>query len=334
MRPLMRAVVTLAASGVLLGLVPGGSAAATAREGVPAFGHVFLIIGENTDYSRITETEAPYLVGVARPQSAWFTDYHAATHWSEANYVALVSGQFNDCEQADGSPAACHQNVDNLFHQLDVAGLTWKVWLDGAHEACPLSSSTTPYFTTGNPPTIFDDIEGPNGVWSATTRSQECLSNDVPAGPAVPPFVINATSMAYFNAALATGHVANFNFIVPNGCNSGDANCGPIRNRYTQFDVFLAKEVPLIESSPAFGSNGVIIILFDEDMRMGGMAAKNGFGQGGHTMCLLLSPMAVPGDYSNTTYAYSVLRTLEDGFALPTYLGNSVDVATLPLRWK
>ncbi len=38
-----------------------------------------------------------------------------------------------------------------------------------------------------------------------------------------------------------------------------------------------------------------------------------GFGQGGHTVCALISPMAVPGDYDNTTYGYSVLRTLEDG---------------------
>jgi hypothetical protein len=38
--------------------------------------------------------------------------------------------------------------------------------------------------------------------------------------------------------------------------------------------------VPLIESSPAFGRDGVIIIVYDEDERMGGLAAKNGFGQG------------------------------------------------------
>jgi hypothetical protein len=313
------------------------SAASHSREGVPSFGHVFLIIGENTDYSHLNPTNAPYLFGTIEPSSAWFTNYFAATHWSEANYVALVSGQYNACEQADGSPASCHQNVDNLFHQLDGAGLTWRTWLDGGNAACPLSYTTTEqsssYFTTGNPPTIFDDIEGPNGVWSATAPSQECLTNDIPAGPAVPPFEINATGMATFNADLATGAVGNFNFIVPNGCNSADSNCAPIHDRYTQFDNFLAREVPLIEASPAYAKDGVIIVVFDEAMRQGGMA-QVGFGQGGHTVCALISPLAVPGDYSNTTYAYSVLRTLQDGFGLPNYLGSAVDVVPLPLVWK
>src|SRR5262245_22861712 len=36
-------------------------------------------------------------------------------------------------------------------------------------------------YTTGNPPILFDDIEGENGVWS-TTPSAQCLANDVPAG--------------------------------------------------------------------------------------------------------------------------------------------------------
>ncbi len=305
------------------------------RERVPRLGHVFLIIGENTNYDALDMTNSPYLLGTVRPTSAWFTQYYAATHWSEANYVALVSGQYTACEQADYPPSVCHQDVDNLFHQMDVARLTWKVWLDGGNEACPLSYTSTEqsssYFTTGNPPTIFDDIEGINGVWSATNRSQECLTNDIPAGPAVPPFVIDPIGMDWFNQNLSQGTVANFNFIVPNGCNSADSNCQPVHNRYTQFDNFLAREVPLIEASPAFGRNGVIIILFDEDMRKGGMA-NVGPGQGGHTVCALISPLSVAGDYEDITYAYSVLRTMEDGFGL-SYLAGANDVAPLPNAW-
>ncbi len=307
----------------------------SSSEGVPSFGHVFLIIGENTDYSHLTTTNAPYLLGTIRPHSAWLTSYYAATHWSQANYVALVTGQFTRCEQQDYG-TACHQNVDNLFHQLDVAGLTWKVWLEGSSGRCDFGGSVclsdqacplTGFYTTGNPPILFDNIEGPNGVWSPTTPSRECLDNDVPAG--------NATAgMAWFNANLSAGTVANFNFIIPNGCEDGEANCAPIHNRYAQFDNFLATEIPLIQASPAFGSDGVIIVLYDEDMRMGGMAAKNGLGQGGHTVCAVLSPMVASGAYEETTYAYSVLRTLEDGFSLPAYLGSAGAVAQLPVVWK
>jgi hypothetical protein len=87
--------------------------------------------------------------------------------------------------------------------------------------------------------------------------------------------------MSTFNADLATGQVASFNMVIPNGCDDGEANCKPVNNRYTQFDDFLAQEIPKIEASPAFGSNGVIIVTYDEDERAGGVAPKNGFGSGG-----------------------------------------------------
>ena len=156
---------------------------------------------------------------------------------------------------------------------------------------CPL----TGFYTTGNPPVIYDNIEGAGGVWSATNQSQECLNYDIPAGPLADG---SGGPMAVFNQALATGNVPAFNYVIPNGCEDGEGNCKPVNNRYTQFDDFLAQEVPLIESSPAFGKDGVIVVLYDEDERMGGLAAKNGLGSGGHTACALISPLVQPGEYA------------------------------------
>jgi hypothetical protein len=140
--------------------------------------------------------------------------------------------------------------------------------------------------------------------------------------------------MSIFNAALARGDVSDFNMVIPNGCDDGEANCKPLNDRQLQFDAFLRREIPLIEASPAFGSDGVIVVTYDEDQRMGGLAAKNGLGSGGHTVCLVLSPLAVPGDYDAKTYSYSLLRTLQDGLGLSPYLGAAASVAPLPLAWK
>jgi phosphoesterase family protein len=305
------------------------------REGVPRFGHVFMIIGENTTYDHITPTNMPYLMGTLLPRSAWFTEYYGATHWSQANYVALVTGQFTRCEQQDYG-IACHQDVENLFHQLDLARLTWKTWLEAGSARCDTGSggtctSDTPcpltgFYTTGNPAILFDNIEGPDGVWSATNPSEECLQNDIPAGDETDP-------MGFFNQALATGDVANFNLILPNGCEDGEGNCAPTNNRYTQFDDFLAREVPLIEASPAYGSDGAIFILYDEDERAGGLAKKNGLAQGGHVPGALLSPLVVPGLYDETVLHYSVLRTIEDGFGITDYLGSANDVTPITTVW-
>jgi hypothetical protein len=306
------------------------------QEGVPRLGHVFVIIGENTTYDHLTPTNAPYLMQTFRPQAAWLTQYYAATHWSQANYVALVTGQFTRCEQQDYG-VACHQDVENLFHQLDLSRLTWTTWLEAGAARCDTGSggtctSDTPcpltgFYTTGNPAILFDNIEGPDGVWSATSPSEECLRNDIPAGDDTDP-------MGFFNQALASGNVANFNLVIPNGCEDGEGTCAPINNRYTQFDAFLAREVPLIVSSPAFGTNDVIVVVYDEDERAGGLAAKNGLGQGGHTACAILGPSVVPGDYDVMAYHYSLLRTIQDGFGISDYLGHAAEVQPLNTIWS
>ena len=321
----LRLILTAVCAAVGLAALVQTSAAGGGAEGVPRFGHVFVLIGENTDYQHLTATNAPYLMNTIRPSSAWFDNYYAATHWSQANYVALTSGQFTRCEQSDGG-YACRDNVDNLFHQVDGAGMSWKVWLDSApgkcdtgsgakcasNEPCPL----TGFYTTGNPPIDYTDIS-----------YAECLANDVPAGTP-------DDGMATFNGALATGNVSDFNLVIPNGCNDGEAQCKPLNDRYLQFDDFLAREVPLIESSPAFGKDGVIVITYDEDQRMGGLAAKNGLGSGGHIPCVLISPLVQPGEYAATTYSYSVLRTIQDGFGLRPYLGSAANISPLPVVWK
>jgi hypothetical protein len=284
-----------------------------------------LVVGVLTDYQHLTPTNAPYLMTAIRPSSAWFENYYAATHWSQANYVALTSGRFTACEQADGG-YACRDGVDNLFHQLDAARMSWKVWLESGSARCDTGSGSTcasndpcpltGFYTTGNPPIDYTDIS-----------YEECLANDIPAGT-------TEDGMATFNSDLATGNVPDFNFVAPNGCDDGERNCAPVNNRYTQFDDFLAHEVPLIEASPAFRQNGVIVVTYDEDQRMDGLAAKNGLGSGGHIACALLSPLARPGGYTSKTYSYSVLRTIQDGFGLGPYLGAAAQVGPLPVVWK
>jgi len=57
------------------------AAAGSRIEGVPAFGPVFVLIGEDTDYQHVDATDSPFMMNNLRPRSAWFTNYYAATHW-------------------------------------------------------------------------------------------------------------------------------------------------------------------------------------------------------------------------------------------------------------
>jgi phosphatidylinositol-3-phosphatase len=304
--------------------------AATPLEGVPSFGHVFLIVGENTSLSELNKNSAPYQVGWLKQNSAWLTDYWAISHYSTSNYIAMTSGQFLHCHQLDEKPATCNQDVDNLFHQLDVAGVSWTEWNESMPAPCYLvnagaSKDGNSYRVKHNPAVYYADIEG--GDFSGTQgTSAECLSNVIATGGTG----FNDTSA--FDAALASGDVADFNYIVPNQCEDGHDNCKPQGNNIVQFDDFLAREIPQIMGSPAWGPNDLIFVVYDEG---GGKSPNNTdkFAGGNPPFAVLGGPVH-NAIYTGFANHYSLLRTLEDGYGITTHLGAADTAGTLGNIWN
>jgi hypothetical protein len=320
--------------GTLVLGVSSAPAGATGLESVPAFGHVFVIMGENTELGQINKIDAPYLLGTVKPEAAWLTNYFAVTHFSEANYAAMTSGQFTNCEQFDGAIASCHQNVENLFHQLDNAGVSWQSWLESMPAPCAVASAgsakTLNHFgAKHNPAVFYDNVEGLSSVWSSDPLGQslECRSNDIPAGGTGP------NDMTAFNQAVSAGNVGRFNFIVPNECQDGHDNCQPQGNGVAQFDAFLAQEVPLIENSPAFGSDGVLVIAFDEGTSNQGPGSSKQFSGGGNVAFAVVSDLAHPGVYPSTYNHYSFLRTMEDGFGITDHPAKAATASPINTIW-
>ena len=329
-------VAAICGSALILAAAPGAQAHvarnATA-DSVPAFGNVFMIIGENTTAGQVTKVTAPYFTNTLVPKSAHLTTYFAPTHNSTANYVALMSGQYTRCEQVDKQPVDCHQGVDNLFSQLDKAGMSWTEWNESMNQPCDLNNTGSiqdlnKYRVKHNPALYFGKVEGVGNRWSATDLSSECLKNVIPAGTNGP----NDTSA--LDAALASGTVSRFNLIVPNMCEDSHDACPPRgaqQGRIRQFDEFLQREVPKIEASPAFTSNSVILVTWDESDAEG----LNGDPQygGGQVQWAMESPLVQPGGYSGLSNHYSTLQMLEDGFGLP-HIAGAVDANAIPVTWK
>jgi hypothetical protein len=331
---------------LLLTALPA-SAAAPPLEGVPRFGNVFVVIGENEELVQINHKTMPYLVDTLRPRSAFLDRFFGVSHFSTSGYVGMTSGQYTPCEQFDIAPSTCHQDVDNLFHQVTESGASWTEWMESMPEPCYLTNAGSPkelnYYTVKhNPAVYYDNIEGVGGVWSSTDRSDLCLDNVIPTGGTGP----NDTSA--LDAALASGDVADFNFIVPNMCEDSHDQCpgrpGPPIN---QFDDFLAREVPKILASPAFGNDGVLIVTFDEGTTTTGGFPSNDstpckawdtcphpFDGGGNIAFLVISPLADPGVYHTRASLYSLLRTLEDGFGITDYLGAADTARPIDEIWK
>jgi hypothetical protein len=219
-------------------------------------------------------------------------------------------------------------SVGSIATQLQAAGLTWKGYMESMPEPClhqalgqadpdVLATPTNLYATRHNPFVYFESI----------TDSPSCAADDVPL-----------TELPVDLAKVST--TPNFSFITPNLCDDGhDATCaagGPAG--FDGINTFLQTWVPRITASPAFKSNGLLLITFDEAEALGslqddtaccdeppsvsaagtltGMAGESGPG-GGRIGLLAISRYITPGTTSSTPYNhYSLLRSIEDIFGL------------------
>jgi two-component system, OmpR family, sensor kinase len=313
-----RAVLTVAALAASA-LLPASASAA-----VPRFGHVFLIVGENTSYAQITPRHAPFLTATVKPQGAWVTNDHSFTASSSlGEYVAMVSGQYTRCEGQNALPDHCHQRAPSLFAQLAASGRSWRDWEESMTNACdPIDSGAAwagnIYSAHHNPGLYFTALQG-GRVDEAIVPAAPCRTDDLPMGTTGP------DDTSAFDAALQTGAVGAFNLVVPNDCENGHDACGT-RDRVRQFDDFLAREVPRIEASPAFGPDGTILITWDE--------GSDPPEDPGHVVLAALGPLVRPGAIDGARHDhYGLERTLAEGFGVRP-LAHARTATALSSIWR
>lgn len=296
------------------------TAARAAATATPA--RTFLIIGENTSASQITARHAPYLVDTLKRKAAWIRSYHSFTKSSSlGNYIAMTSGQFTTCEAHNDLPDTCHQRIDNVFQQLQASGRPWSEYNEGAANACDIVDhgaawSKNIYSAHHNPALYYIGLHG-KGYDEAITPSAACREHNLPMGTTGP----NDTRA--FDAALASGKVGDLAVVIPNDCENGHDLCGtkdPVR----QFDDFLAREIPKIQASPAYGPTSTILITWDE-------GADKPL-DAGNPLLVAVGPGVKPGTVTTGSYNhYSLLRTIEDDHGLPP-LAHAKTAAPLPIH--
>ena len=174
----------------------------------------------------------------------------------------MVSGQYTRCEAHNDLPDHCHQRAPSLFAQLAASGRTWRDWEESMTNACdPIDSGAAwarnIYSGPPQPGAVLHSACRAAGSPRRSTRLRRVASNDVPMGTTGPGRHLG------LRRRLQTGAVGDLNLVGPNDCENGHDPCGT-RDRIRQFDGFLAREVPKIEASPAFGANGTILITWDE----------------------------------------------------------------------
>ena len=305
------AVVLVAAVAVLAAACSSGSSStattATTRpvgttSSLPPIRHVFVIVLENEGYASTfgTPSADPYLATTLSASGALLAQYYGIGHFSNPNYIALISGQApnpsnqSDCQvfadfpagttvaadgQIAGSGCVFPTSVPTVADQLDAAHLSWKAYMEDmgnvpsreaavcGHPAVGSVDQTQRavpgdgYATRHDPFVYFHSIIDNTALCDARVVPLGSPTGALPSGAPA-----GTTGLASDLATVST--TPNLSFITPNLCNDGhDAPCTNQSGAPTagaNIDAFLSTWVPKITHSPAFLKNGLLIITFDE----------------------------------------------------------------------
>ncbi len=281
------AAVLALASGLLLGLAPGGNAAAVS-EPLPStagavgiatsasIDHIVVIVMENHSSSAIVgSSKAPYLNSlIARYGLA--TRYTAVAHPSEPNYLALFSGSTQGVRD-DGVHTLSGRS---LADQLEAVGRTWRVVAENVPTSCYRGATAYGgadglgwYARKHNPAISFSNI---------SRNASRCA---------------NIVNMKHFSLT-----AANFQLVVPNMCHDMH-DCSVATG-----DAFLKRFLAPVVANPAF-AHTLVFITWDE--------GTDSTGGGGRVATIAVGPTVRPGVKSTVAHThYSLLRTVENIWGL------------------
>ncbi|MEA2766833.1 MAG: hypothetical protein QOK07_3237 [Gemmatimonadaceae bacterium] len=247
------------------------------------FDQVVIVVLENegTDQSLAD----PYISSLTR-KAAWFSHYHAITHPSFPNYLALVAGSTFGID-TDHRPAPL--NGATIADRLEEKGLTWKSYAEdypggcylgsgaGAGRLTPTAAPTELYVRKHVPFLAFASIE---------SNPRRCAR------------VVGASQ---FMRDARAGKLPNYSFYTPNMFNDGHDTSLEVSSKWLQGFI------RALDATIAMHQRTLVVITWDE-----------GGGRDNRVLTLLLGTVVNQGKYATPTTHYSLLRTIEDNFGLST----------------
>lgn len=334
------------AGGPLVSTAPVASPAASGPESEPAakkpastppapateagrVKHVFVISLTSPGYEQSFggQSQMPYLSATLRPQGELLSNYTLLDDSGLANQIAAISGQppnaatsadcatttqFPSTAKVDGkgvvSGAGCVYPVATLTiaDQLTSGRFTWRAYLEGMvdeagrPDSCvePIPDGSSAAATPGG----YAASQNPFVYFHSLLDLGDCTAYDLPIDP---------LTADLGNARKA----ANYSYIAPTPCGSGAVGQCPVgaTEGAANADAFLATWVPKILASPAYKTDGLLIVTFSATNPADPAAAP--VGDPLRVGALLLSPFVAPGATDAAPYnPYSLLRSSEDLF--------------------
>jgi hypothetical protein len=242
--------------------------------------HIVVIVLENRELSEVIgDRAAPYINALAR-RGALLLDYHAVTHPSLPNYIALIAGDplaiSSDCGE-------CTAQGRMLADQLEAAHVGWRAYMEDLPHPCYQGATAGGYAKKHDPFIYFPQVA---------------------RDPARCARVVPLTRLA---SDLRERKLPAFAWITPNLCDDGH-DCSN-----ASVDRFMRRLVPYLLHG--LGPAGVLAIVWDEGTSDSGCCAR---ATGGAVPLILVGPGVRAGErLSAPADHYSLLALIEDAFALP-----------------
>jgi phosphatidylinositol-3-phosphatase len=245
--------------------------------GAPAparYDHVIWIVMENKPAgAALGAAGSPRLTALAS-RCARAATYHAISHPSLPNYLAMTSGSTHGVAD-DAGPSAHPIGGGSLFAEVAAAGGTWATYAESMPGRC-VSYPASPYAVKHNPAVYY------------TALGSTCPSNDVALG---------TTTSGPLASGLRSGALPTFSFVVPNLCNDTH-DCSVATG-----DQWLGRWLAAITSSPVYARGRTAVFLtWDEDDTSHGNAVD----------LVVIAPSVRPGSVARGAFSHlSLLRTTE-----------------------
>jgi phospholipase C len=190
--------------------------------------HVVIITLENGNPNNALNQ--PFLNYISK-QGAYLSDFHAVTHPSQPNYIAMTAGSTFGVFH-DFNVNLSKRHIGDL---LEESNKTWKVYAENYPGNCYLGSSAGLYARKHVPFLSFKNVQ---------SNHQRCQ---------------NITNAEQFAADLAADKLPDYSFYVPNLNNDGH------NTNLAYADNWLKTAFGPIFSNTEIMKNTLFIITFDED---------------------------------------------------------------------
>ena len=285
----LAALATTAALPATASAVTVPSACGQAVHARPVIRHVIIIVMENHSASQVIG-HAPFMTALAN-HCGRASNYHAITHPSLPNYLAMTSGSTHGI-RSDCQPFQCPIRGPNLFTQVSRHGLRWRSYAESMPSPC--FRGTRGLYAARHVPAVY------------YTRIRACGRHVRSLG---------RLHSGRLHFALHSGHAPALMFVTPNLCNDAH-DCSLARG-----DAWLARWIPMIVKSPTYRhGHTAVLLVFDE-----------GGGGGNVVPLIVLSRYTpVHAVRHRLMSHYSLLRGTEKMLGIRRYLGKARSARGLP----